>query len=291
VSDDLSIPNPSAYRARRHGRHGLDTGTKRLLYIAGGLGAVVVTVVAATLLTGRGGGEVPVIQADSRPLRTKPDNPGGLQIAGSGADTFSGGDTSGAARLAPAAETPDPKALRTAPAHGTEQPNAAALQAMKPEIVPNPPLAAKPSAVAPSAVAPPAVNPAAGTPATAPSATAAPAKPAAPIQAQMHSPAQPQAKPAPAAASSESRAPGAARTPVVQLAALSSEAAAKTEWNNLRKRMPDLLNSRQPVYAKTERDGRTFWRVRTTGFSDLNEAKNFCERVRAKGAACTVAEL
>ena len=258
MSDDLSIPNPAAYRAPRHGRQGLDAGTKRLLYIAGGLGAVVVTVVAATVLTGRGGGEVPVVQADSRPLRTKPDNPGGMQIAGSGTDVFAGGDTSSGAKLAPAAETPDPKGLHTVPAQGAEQPNAAALQAMKPEIVPNNPPAAKP---APQAAA----------------------KPAAPMQAQAQSQAQAQPKPTPA--------PAASKGLVVQLAALGSEGAAKTEWDNLRKRMPELLNGRQPAYTKTERDGRVFWRVRTAGFSDLNEAKGFCERVRAKGAACTVAEL
>ena len=264
MSDDLSIPNPTAYRAPRHGRQGLDAGTKRLLYIAGGLGAVVVTVVAATVLTGRGGGEVPVVQADSRPIRTKPDNPGGMQIAGSGTDVFAGGDTSSAAKLAPAAETPDPKGLQTVPAQGAEQPNAAALQAMKPEIVPNTPPAAKP---APQAAAKPAAT------------------------AHVQSQPQPKPTPAPATAASEPRAPAASKGLVVQLAALGSEGAAKTEWDNLRKRMPELLNSRQPAYTKTERDGRVFWRVRTAGFSDLNEAKGFCERVRAKGAACTVAEL
>lgn len=266
MSDDLSIPNPAAYRAPRHGRQGLDAGTRRLLYIAGGLGAVVLTVVAAMVLTGRGGGEVPVVQADSRPIRTKPDNPGGMQIAGSGTDAFAGGESSSTAKLAPAAETPDPKALQTVPAQGAEQPNPAALQAMKPEIVPNTPPAARP-------------------------ATQAAAKPALPTQAQSQAQPQPKPTPAPAAASAEPRAPAASKGLVVQLAALSSETAAKTEWDNLRKRMPELLNSRQPAYTKTERDGRVFWRVRTSGFSDLNEAKTFCERVRAKGAACTVAEL
>ncbi len=239
-----------------------------MLYIAGGLGAVVVTVVAATVLTGRGGGEVPVVQGDSRPIRTKPENPGGMQLSGSGTDIFGGGDAASTAKLAPAAETPDPKGLHTVPTHGAEQPNAAALQAMKPEIVPNLPPAAKP---APQAAA----------------------KPAAQMQAQapVQTQAQPKPTPASAAATSEPRTPAASKGLVVQLAALSSEAGAKTEWGNLRKRMPELLNSRQPVYTKTERDGRVFWRVRTSGFSDLNDAKGFCERVRAKGAACTVAEL
>ena len=274
MSDDLSIPNPAAYRVPRHGPQGLDAGTRRLLYIAGGLGAVVVTVVAAMVLTGRGGGEVPVVQGDSRPIRTKPENPGGMQIAGSGTDVFGGGDASSTAKLAPAAETPDPKGLHTVPTHGAEQPNAAALQAMKPEIVPNLPPGAKP---APQAAAKPAAQ--------------MQAQPAGQSQTQALSQAQPKPTPAPAAGTSEPRAPAASKGLVVQLAALSSEAGAKTEWGNLRKRMPELLNSRQPVYTKTERDGRVFWRVRTAGFSDLNDAKGFCERVRAKGAACTVAEL
>ncbi|MBN8898906.1 MAG: SPOR domain-containing protein, partial [Rhodospirillales bacterium] len=77
----------------------------------------------------------------------------------------------------------------------------------------------------------------------------------------------------------------------VQLASHSSEAAAKTEWQRMEKRMPDLLGGHSPNYTKVEREGRTFWRVRVAGFGDLAQARAFCERVRAKGATCSVADF
>jgi hypothetical protein len=92
-------------------------------------------------------------------------------------------------------------------------------------------------------------------------------------------PVQPVAKPA----------PGKAAT--IQLAALGSEAAAKSEWQALQKRMPDILGSHQPAISKTERDGKVFWRLRTTGFADAKQAKTFCDKIRAKGGACSVAEF
>jgi hypothetical protein len=77
----------------------------------------------------------------------------------------------------------------------------------------------------------------------------------------------------------------------VQFAALASEEAARNEWRNLSKRMPDLLNGRQPIYTRTERDGRTFWRVRTAGFADVAQARAFCDHVRTKGGGCSVADF
>jgi Flp pilus assembly protein TadD len=74
----------------------------------------------------------------------------------------------------------------------------------------------------------------------------------------------------------------------VQLGALDSEAAARNEWVQLSKRFPDLLNGRQPVVSSTERDGRTFWRLRTEGFTDAVQARNFCDRLRTAGGGCAV---
>lgn len=78
---------------------------------------------------------------------------------------------------------------------------------------------------------------------------------------------------------------------VVQLAAVGSEAVAKSEWDRLTKRMPDLLAQHHPAFSKVDHDGRVLWRVRTGGFTDLSQAKDFCGRVRAKGGSCTVAEF
>ncbi|MDR3533026.1 MAG: SPOR domain-containing protein [Rhodopila sp.] len=85
--------------------------------------------------------------------------------------------------------------------------------------------------------------------------------------------------------------PASGHQPMVQLAALTSEEAAHNEWQQLSKRMPELLNGRQPAFSRTERDGHIFWRVRTSGFADIAQARSFCERVRAKGGGCSVADF
>jgi hypothetical protein len=72
---------------------------------------------------------------------------------------------------------------------------------------------------------------------------------------------------------------------------VSSEEAARTEWQRLSKRLPDLLGQRRPAFSKTEHDGRTLWRVRAGGFADIPQATSFCEKVRAKGLGCSVADF
>jgi cell division septation protein DedD len=98
-------------------------------------------------------------------------------------------------------------------------------------------------------------------------------------------------KPAPVAAPAVEKHTAASGNTLVQLTAVSSEDAAKSEWQRLSKRMPDLLGQRKPAFSKTEHDGRTLWRVRTGGFSDLSQATSFCEKIRAKGVGCAVAEF
>jgi hypothetical protein len=263
VSDDLSIPNPG-YRGNRAGRYGtgqgrvrqgMDPDTRRLVIFAGSLGVVLVVLIGASALMGRHANEVPVITADPRPIREKPLNPGGMKVDAAENDVFSGGSDTSNARLAPAPEAPNANGLRIA------------------ATPPSAPAARPPPAPAPAVVSPP---------------TAPIAKPA--IVASVPPVPKPvPAKPQPAAA--ETHPAAAARQPTVQLAALGSEDAARAEWAQLAKKMPELLNGRQPTYSRTERDGRTFWRVRTTGFADVAQARSFCERVRAKNGGCSVADF
>jgi len=76
--------------------------------------------------------------------------------------------------------------------------------------------------------------------------------------------------------------------PTVQLGALDSEAAARGKWQQLSHRFPNLLNGKQPVFSHTERDGRTFWRVRTAGFANVAQAHRFCDHLRTAGGGCAV---
>ena len=306
VSDDLSIPSPAAYRPPNRAR-GLSPDTKRRMVIAGGILGAVIVIGGTVALIGRSTGEVPVIQADQRPIRVKPENPGGLQIAGVNNEIYSDGDTRDGARLAPGAEAPNPAALRAPPpeTHAPENPRPDLLAAAR---------TAAPTANAPATTAPATTPPPTSTTAAKPVARTAPPAPqtANPqgansqgvntqgVNTQGAATNQTAAapKPAPTAQRVEPTKP-AAETPAraqggrisVQLAAVRSQGAAQAEWVALQRRLPDLLGGRQAVFPKTERDGKTFWRVRTAGFSDVAEARGFCERVRAKGAACAVAEF
>jgi hypothetical protein len=245
VSDDLSIPSPT-YRIPRR-RQGMEPGTRRLALIAGGLGVALVGVVGGWEFVGHRTTTVPVVQADNRPVRVKPDNPGGMQVAGANEDILSGGAESSTGKLAPPPEAPAPDALR---APSPAAPSAAPVAAPTPAPVAAPSLAAAQPAK-PTAVPRSAESAAEKRPVTAPSGNAA----------------------------------------LVQLAAVRSEDAAKSEWERLSKRLPELLGSRRPAFSKIERDGRTLWRVRTGGFADIPQATSFCEKVRAKGSACSVADF
>jgi hypothetical protein len=242
----------------------MDPGTRRLAAIAVTLGGALMVLIGAWSLFGHhGSGEVPVVQADPQPVRVKPQDPGGMKVMGAGNEIFSGGNDMDVEKLAPPPETPDPQALK------------ARLPA------PPPSKTAVPAATSPGS---------AHAPATA-TATAPSTPPAAPVQATK--PAQPPPAPTPVA-SAEKPAPAAhssGKGAAVQLAALSSEEAAKTEWQRLTKRMPDLFGARQPEFSHFEHDGKSFWRVRTGGFADSAQAVAFCGRVKAKGAGCTVADF
>ena len=231
------VPNDA-----RRGRT-MDTATRKLALIALGLGVVAVLGVGLWSAAGHRNAVVPVIQADSRPIRVKPENPGGLQVSGSNDEFLSGDAGSASSRMAPPAETPEPKLLRA-----SQQEPPATQTASLTNPVP---------------------------------AVLAPAVAALPEKRAALTPSQPPAS-GPA---------GAAKTTLVQFAALGSEDAARAQWAQLNRRIPDLLGGHQPSISKTERDGKVYWRVRTGGFADMAQATSFCERARAKGTACSIASF
>jgi len=230
----------------------MERSTKVLLAAVAGLGGMLVAGAAGWVLAGRHPVAIPVIEADSRPVRVKPGNAGGLQVTGAD-DQVMGGLGSKLEGMAPVAEVP-------------------AAQALRAQMPPQP---AAPQPAPPPASPPPAV--------AQPAAAQAP-----PAQAPVPLPA---AAPPQAAASAVRPAPVPATGTMVQLAALDSEEGAQSEWQRLAKRMPDLLGDRRPVVQRADRDGRAVWRVRTGGFSDVAEATAFCARVRSKGGACSIASF
>lgn len=233
-------------------RTGLDPATKKLALIALGVAGVAVLGIGIFSASGHRGGEVPVIQADSRPLRVKPENPGGMQVAGSNDEILSGDAASTSSQLAPPPETPAPNVLRA------RQQAQAQVQAQAHTQAPS-----RPASVAPAPVE------------ADPAPVVAVEKPPAPTRAAAHAPAP----------------SGSGKGTLVQLAALSSEDAARAAWVRLSKRLPELLDGRHPSVSRTEVGGKVYWRLRTGGFSGTAQATSFCEQARAKGAACAVASF
>ena len=87
---------------------GWDTDMRRMGLVAAGLGAGVALLVGASTLLRPAHHGVPVVEADSGPVRVKPLDPGGMKF--SGADI---GATGGQGpQLAPAAEQPEIAALK-----------------------------------------------------------------------------------------------------------------------------------------------------------------------------------
>jgi len=288
VSDELSIPRSPVYRVPRRG--GPEPMTRRLMLIAGGLTGALVLIIALYSSVGQHSGTVPVVQADQRPVRVKPANPGGMQIPGLSADTGTGDTSTAADTLAPAPETPNPQALaRQTPPPAPAASPATASRTAAPQTATSQTTASQTSALqasptqAATSASPPVTVPAQpATAATAPPAPASTAPTAAQKPAQLAA-AMPDHH---AAASAERGPPG--RTQV-QLAALATEAAARQEWHRLAHRMPDVFGTHHPVFSKVEHDGHTLWRVRTGDFATEAEASQFCQEVRAKGGGCAVA--
>jgi hypothetical protein len=263
MREELDIPMPSmgpSYRVSRK-PPGMDPSTRRLLLIAGGIGGALLLLVGVWSVAGGHGGGVPVISADSRPLRVKPANPGGLQVAGENESIMgSAGSGGGQATLAPPPEVPALQALKA-----QER-----LAVAKPPPAQNVSLSAAPTAPAPvvqaPVVAPPAIRP--QPPAAAP-------RPA--LVKATAGKVPPRVVPVP---------PG--RGPQVQLAALGSEQAAMVEWARLTRKDPALFGGRKPSVMRVEHDGHVFWRLRTGGFADGAQASQFCARLKTTRAGCEV---
>ena len=269
MSEFHTVPS---YRVQRQSSGGLPW---RMLAVAGGLTAVLGVGAAAVWGVSRAvSNSVPVIEADSRPLRIRPDDPGGLRVANQGERIFETQNQPQRARsaqpgvpaqaqVAPAPEQPDLDALRQA-AQASRLAQRSQTPAAAP-VAPTAPVAGAPEAPASQA-------PVEAAPATPPPAPVARAPEPAPRQ-------EPRPEPARAATGGGA---------LVQLGALGSEEAAHTEWNRLKGRLGGLLADRRPMVVRFERPGMpTMWRLRTSGFSDAAAARSFCEAAKAKGApAC-----
>lgn len=253
-----------SYRVPRDWGSGAST---RLLLIAGGLlGAVALggAVIWGVSRMGSIGGprSVPVIEADPRPIKVRPENPGGLVVPNTdqmvleplavrrAAEARQGAN----AQLAPQAEAPQLDLLRRAAAPPAPAP-IPGVEGLR-DSPPGRPDATPSSLGARTAALPPPV----AAPATAPAMATPPAPPSA--------------------------APGRVQ---IQLGALATEEAARAEWARLQRRVPALAG-RQPVITKLDRGAEQppLFRLRTGGLADAAAARELCEAVKGVGGACSL---
>jgi hypothetical protein len=331
--EELDIPRfgpraapTTSYRVRRPEA----AGTKRMLITAGAIGgATLVALVGGWAMFGHGQTPIPIIQAESKPFRVKPEVRGGLQITGANDDILSGDATKQADALAAPAEVPQTEQLHQLQQAEVERSHAASASLMAAAPAPEEPvISGAPVLQTPPArktAAPPSPGPSAASAQSAPAAITAeePRVNLAPLArpsmrpvghlpasggTQMASgpaaaPAQsanvaashpidlkPAAEPKPAADTTHAESGHAgAGHSAVQLAAVGSEDDARRFWQRMTARMPELLGGKRPDMVHVERDGRSFWRVRLQGFADATAADAFCEQVRGKGGGCSVA--
>ncbi|TCZ66695.1 SPOR domain-containing protein [Roseicella aquatilis] len=247
---DLAIPS---WRPRQEKQ---GPSWRMLAFAGGALGLVAVGGAIAWGVSRMGPQPVPVIEPDTRPVKVRPENPGGLIVPNQDQLVLQPPEVrreaerrSGSARLGAGPESPQLDLLRQQAAP-PEPPQAQPAPAPVPVPQQMSALGNAPQ-LAPPVAAPPAAP------------AVAPATPAAPRLAPV---------------------PG-GRT-MVQLGALVSEEAARAEWARIVKRVPELA-AFQPRISRLEREGQDpLFRLRTGGLADAAAAKALCEAVRAKGAAC-----
>ncbi|MEL7092488.1 MAG: SPOR domain-containing protein [Pseudomonadota bacterium] len=75
-------------------------------------------------------------------------------------------------------------------------------------------------------------------------------------------------------------------TRLVQLGAFDSADIARQQWDAMRTRFDDYLTGKDRVIQQAQSGGRTFYRLRAHGFTDLSDARRFCSALVAEGADC-----
>jgi hypothetical protein len=246
-----------------------------MIIIAGSVLAVGAVIAALVWGFSRGSSRnAPLIEADTRPIKVRPDNPGGLRVPNQDELIFDrnrGARTAAPGALAPEAEKPRVDQLRQQLAERAAQEAARSAP---------PPAASAPGPAQPAA---PQATPRSAPQATAPTTPATPAPPA--TTSALTAP----SLPAPVPASAERFAPVANGRAQVQLGALPSEAAARGEWDRLQKRVPELLGNRRVSLAPLDREGQTtMYRIRTGGFADAATARAFCDEMKTRSIPCMV---
>ena len=274
-----------------------------------------------------GGPGIPVIKADERPIKIRPDDRGGMQVPNQDKLVYErmeqGEADAKVERLLPPPEQPQVPVKGATPVDAQAAKQAASTEVLRP-VTQSKPLAIEPprpvQAAAPVPVAPAAVPPAvvqAPMPAVAPPPVAAPAPVSAPqvqsgyVPAQSRAPA-PTPAPQPAPVKPVAAAPAPQPAPVkpvaiapppaaapangpaggdwlIQLGALRSAPDADKEWGRIQRANHDLLSTLKSDVVRVELGEKgTFWRLRAGPLSE-QAAKQLCNELKSRNQGCIIA--
>jgi hypothetical protein len=261
-----------------------------------------------------GGGQVPVVAADQTPEKVPPADQPATQTQSQQETVYnqiSPGSTAQQPEvLLPQPETPStppaPAASTTAPSTTTQSGAASVTAAPSVPAVPAPPPAAGstttgstttgnstgtltetllPAESTTSTTAPATTGQAAGTQ----TATTAPSAPAATDTQGTTATDQAATGTAATAPAPANDAPTAAGNYRVQLAALKTEADAKTAWKRLAAKYPDILGPLAMHIEKVDLGTKgIYYRVQAGPFTDKNAARDVCAKLTPKGQPCLV---
>ena len=196
-------------------------------------------------------GNVPLIRADERPTKVKPEKPGGMEI-------------------------PDRDKLIYNPTRPVVE------HLLPPPEKPLPRPAPPPPSPSPQREQPPAT--ASSTPGS------PPAPPPAAIPQAQQSAAVPPGKPPPAQAAPPKTAANGAAGTRLQLGSVRSEDAARQEWERIKRKNADLLGSLSatPIRADLGDKG-IYYRIQTGPVSDQAAADRICSELKQRSVGCIVA--
>ncbi len=222
--------------------------------------------------------ELPLIQAEPGPVKSRPESPGGLEVPHQDKLVLNeiqpDPEKPQVERLLPPPEIPKPPQPVTAPETAT------APETRSPPAPPAPPATALTEP-------PPAAEPAPETESP-PEPSAAERAPTPPPEAEEKP--VPEATPPKPAEPAQTAAVPPAGAYVVQLASLKERAGVEPAWARLQKSFPSLLGDRQLSVQRVDLGSRgTFYRVRAGFFPDRAAADELCARLKAKKQDCFVA--
>jgi SPOR domain len=251
-------------------------------------------------------GEIPLIRADVRPFKVKPENPGGMP-APNGDMLIYGEQRPGVEHLlpppeqpmarpvpppppAPAVAAPPPQGATTAveaPLPATATPAQPAPAAATAAVLPPGSAAPHPRMAAPAATTPQPARPQPSAAHATPAAVAHRPQPATDLIAQRIE--ELGLVPSDRPASRTAGRSGAGRSPAwrLQLGSVRSESEAHGQWERLKHSNPDLLGRLSAVAVRAEvGDKGVYYRIQAGPFSDASAADRACSELRARHLAC-----